>query len=80
MFSGKILKLTFTLNVQLHHLTTHTFLFGLSAIQTRTSERAEDVSLGQIVHHYLFIGIYCLFTLASFSESLNASRWSGKPE
>ena len=44
-----------------------------------TGECAAEISLSKHVHHYPFIGTYCLFTVAPFPESPKAGRWSGKP-
>lgn len=43
-------------------------------------ECAAEILLSKHVHHYPFIRMYCLFTVAPFPKSPKAGRWSGKPE
>ena len=41
-------------------------------------ECAAEILLSKHVHHYPFIGMYCLFTVAPFPETPKAGQWSGK--
>lgn len=41
-------------------------------------ECAAEISLSKHVHHYPFIKMYCLFTVAPFPETPKAVQWSGK--